>query len=156
MYLRIVDYIMPMKLGLISCTKLKKHYRCKAKEMYSPSPLFSKAYEYSKNRYDKVGILSAKYHLIFPNDEIDTYDLTLNTMSKEERKEWSRTVFEQLKNKVGLENIDEVYLHAGEKYREFLIPLLEGAGIKCHVPLEGLKQGQQLNWYNYKLKNARY
>jgi len=53
-------------LGLISCTKRKKDFPCKASEMYSASDLFRKAYAYCYKNYDNVAILSAKYGLLYP------------------------------------------------------------------------------------------
>lgn len=42
-------------VGLLSYTKSKMPYRCKARNMYSPSPWFPKAYEYVKKAgVDKV------------------------------------------------------------------------------------------------------
>ncbi len=106
--------------------------------MYSPSALFSKAYTYASRIYDQVAILSAKYGLLLPDDVIDPYDLTLNKMPIDERQQWSEKVLEQMKKKLYLDEIDEVFFHAGKRYRELLIPTLEGMGKKCLVPLEGL------------------
>ena len=142
-----------MKLGLVSCTKSKKNYPCKAYEMYSPSNLFKKAYRYAAKNYDLVVVLSAKYGLLLPNDEIEPYDLTLNTMKKREREEWANNVYNQMRKKLELNRIKSAYFHTGEKYREYLIPKLELAGIDCTIPLEGLSFGQQLAWYDAQLSN---
>jgi len=80
-------------LGLISCTKAKQAYRCKAREMYLASDLFRKAYKYCSGNYNRVAILSAKYGLLLPDDIIDPYNLTFNEMSSEELKVWSEKVF---------------------------------------------------------------
>jgi cytoplasmic iron level regulating protein YaaA (DUF328/UPF0246 family) len=53
--------------------------------MYSASDLFKKAYDYCTKKYSAVAILSAKYGLLLPHDEIEPYDLTLKAMSSEER-----------------------------------------------------------------------
>ena len=90
-------------LGLISCTKAKQTYLCKAREMYSASDLFRKAYKYCTANYTRVAILSAKYGLLLPNDIIDPYNLTLNEMSTEEVKAWSEKVFRQMTSKLDLE-----------------------------------------------------
>jgi len=55
-------------LGLISCTKSKRNYSCPAKEMYSASELFRKAYDNCIKNYDHVAILSAKYGLLLPDE----------------------------------------------------------------------------------------
>ena len=134
-------------LGLVSCTKRKQSYPCKASEMYLPSNLFSKAYAYCKKRYDQVAILSAKYGLLLPDDPIKPYNLTLNNMDVKQRKVWSERVFEQMKDKLKLADYDKVFFHAGKKYRNFLIPKLENVGIKFEVPLEHIGIGKQLRWY---------
>lgn len=141
-----------MKLGLVSCTKSKRHHSCKAYEMYSTSSLFNKAYGYAKKNYDIGVILSAKYGLLLPDDEIKPYDLTLKTMSKQQRKEWANKVFKQMKERVDLYKIRSAYFHTGREYRELLIPKLELTGVKCIVPLEGLSFGRQLAWYNARLE----
>jgi len=144
-----------MKLGLVSCTKSKRKSASKAHEMYSPSNLFNKAYQYATKNYDVVVILSAKYGLLLPDDEIEPYDLTLKTMSIQQCKEWTNKVFKQMKERLDLEKITSAYFHTGRKYREHLIPKLKLAGVLCIVPLEGLSFGHQLAWYNAHLKERR-
>jgi len=134
-------------LGLISCTKSKQDYHCNASEMYQASDLFKKAYSYATKNYDFVAILSAKYGLLFPDDEIEPYDLTLNNMSARQRKEWAEGVFSQMKKRLELKDLDKVFFHAGEKYREHLIPKLRNFGVSCDTPLKGLGIGKQKAWY---------
>jgi hypothetical protein len=134
-----------IKFALISCTKLKKDYPCSANEMYLESHLFKKAVQYiNKQDYEDWFILSAKYGLLSKETIIDPYDLTLNKMDSKERKEWSKRVFEQLVNSKPV----QLDFYAGKKYREYLIPLFEYAGIKCEVPLERKGIGMQLKFYN--------
>ena len=75
------------KIILLSCVSQKKNVKCKAKDLYVSS-LFCKAYKYAqKLNPDKIYILSAKYHLLELDDEIEPYNLTLNDMSEVEKKE---------------------------------------------------------------------
>lgn len=134
-------------LGLISCTKRKKDYPCKASEMYSASDLFRKAYAYCYKNYDDVAILSAKCGLLCPFEEIEPYNVTLNNMSIDQVKKWSDQVFQQLLWKIDIVDLDKVYFHTGKKYRQCLIPMLEKMDIKCEVPLKNLSIGKQLAWY---------
>jgi len=115
--------------------------------MYSASDLFRKAYSYATKNYDFVAILSAKYGLLFPDEKIEPYNLTLNDMSSRERKEWADKVFNQMKTRLKLKEFDKVFFHAGKKYREQLIQKLGNMGIQCKVPLEGLGIGKQKAWY---------
>jgi hypothetical protein len=135
-----------MKIALISCTKLKQNKPCFTSEMYEPSQLFKKAKNYVGKHYKYWYVLSAEYGLLRPTQWIYPYDKTLNNMSSDLRKEWSTMVFEDI---ITLRP-NEVDFYAGEKYREYLIPMLETKEIKCNVPLQGLGIGQQLSWYKTK------
>ena len=115
--------------------------------MYSASDLFRKAYHYCTEKYDKVAILSAKYGLLLPDEEIEPYNVTLNNVSIDQVKKWSDQVFQQFLVKIELHDLDKVYFHAGKRYRQYLITMLEKTGIKCEVPLKNLGIGKQLAWY---------
>lgn len=116
--------------------------------MYSASNLFRKAYAYATKTYDYVAILSAKYGLLFPDDKIEPYDLTLNTMKSQQRKDWARKVFNQIKSSLELNDFEKIFFHAGKKYRQYLIPKLEALDIQCEIPLRHLGIGKQMAWYN--------
>jgi hypothetical protein len=134
-------------LGLISCTKKKQNYPCKASEMYSASDLFKKAYAYAIKNYSSTAILSAKYGLLLPGDKIEPYNLTLNDKSNLEVKGWSEKVFAQMQNRLNITEFSKVFFHTGKKYRQHLIPKLESIGIACEVPLKNLGIGEQKGWY---------
>jgi len=118
--------------------------------MYVPSNLFRKAFAYSKEHYDVVDILSAKHHLLPLDTIIEPYNETLNDKGVKEIKEWSNKVFGQMQSSLDFQTIGTVYFHAGNRYRKFLIPQLEDAGLKCEIPLEGLRIGEQLAWYRQR------
>jgi hypothetical protein len=138
-----------MKIALISCvkTKLNTKIPVRADELYQ-SALFKKSYEYCKNRYDKVYILSAKYGLLEINDMILPYEKTLNKMSKKEKEIWYNNVFNSLKNKINKEDI--IYYHCGNNYRQGLIDKLDNI---FDVPLLGVSFGNQLKFYKEQLNN---
>ncbi len=73
------------------------------------------------------------------DQEIDPYELTLNTMKSAQIKEWSELVLNQLREFTDLENDHFTFL-AGMKYRKFLVPQMN----HVNVPLEGLGIGKQL------------
>lgn len=134
----------------LSCTKEKASSRCKAKDMYMPSSLFEKSYNYAKDilKADHIYILSAKHHLLGLNEEIEPYNETLNDASVEERKEWTEEVLKQMKSR----HIDfsaKTYFLCGENYIEFLEEhfkdsksLYKGKGI-----------GEIMHWLDRKLGN---
>ena len=107
-----------------------------------------KAKQYSETHYDRWLILSAKYRLVDPETYIEAYDETLNDKTAAERREWSESVLGQIAQEFPDLTAVELFFHAGARYREFLIPLLTKAGYSCKVPLEGLRIGEQLAWYN--------
>jgi len=133
-----------MKVALVSCSKNKREYKCSAAEMYSESTLFTKATKYIKNNeYDKWFILSALHGLLEPKKQIEPYNVTLNNMKNLEIKIWAEQVMQQLQQ----HEITSIDFYAGDKYRKYLIPLLEKEGVICNVPLKGMGIGQQLQFY---------
>lgn len=135
------------KIVLISCSSKKLSEKSKAKEIYS-SDLFKKNLEYAISlNPDVVYILSAKYGLLNLEEEIEPYNVTLNKMSKNARKDWARDVIKKLKEIVDLER-DKIIFLAGQKYREFLISEIKN----YEIPLKGLGIGKQLKFLKEKLE----
>lgn len=114
-------------------------------EILYQSPWFRKASCYAK-QHGRWYIISARYGLVAPDEEIYTYEQTLNEMPVNERREWAKKVADEfIRFNPGRLN---VVILAGHKYREFLQPLLEQAGYRVSVPMESLGIGQQLEWLN--------
>ena len=118
--------------------------------MYEDSDLFKKAYKYALKYYNYVAILSAKYGLLLPDEEIDPYDFSLDEINVNERKQWAEKTYLQFKKKLPINEISIVFFHTGINYRKDLIALLEKNGMQCLVPLKGLGIGQQKSWYTKK------
>lgn len=141
------------EICLISCSKKKKKDNNKilASERYN-SPLFNKMKAYaSSSRFNRWYILSAKHHLLSPEECIGDYDETLNTMSSEKRKKWAKKVFEQLQEKITSD--DKITILAGKRYWEYLGKELSSHKYKCDIPMKGLHNGigEQLKWLNNQL-----
>ena len=128
-------------LCLVSCVKTKLRERAPGKDLYV-SDWFCKARAVIEAAGWPWYILSAKYGLVDPDAIIEPYEKTLNTMPKSERIEWSRKVMNALDPR--LVDVDSVVIFAGKKYRELLAPALRERGITVHVPMEGLRRGEQL------------
>ncbi len=127
------------KIVLISCVSQKLHYRSKAKDLYISS-LFKKNLAYARKLIpDAIYILSAKYGLLDLETVIESYNLTLNTMSAAENRAWAGTVLQQLGRVADLKNDHFIFL-AGEKYRKNLLPQISF----YEIPMEGLTIGRQL------------
>lgn len=135
------------KIILISCVSKKLDKRAKAKDLYI-SPLFKYNLKYAQSMNpDKIFILSAKYGLLKLDEEIDTYNETLNTKSSAQIKVWANNVLTQLKNEIDINN-DTVIFLAGEKYRKNLTPFINN----YEVPMRGLSIGKQLQFLKERVK----
>ena len=128
-------------LCLVSCVKTKLPDRAPARELYV-SPWFRKARAVIEAAGWSWYILSGKYGLVDPDTVIEPYEKTLNAMRKNEPIEWSRRVMRALDPR--LADVDSVVIFAGRKYRELLVPALHERGITPHIPMEGLRSGEQL------------
>lgn len=139
----------PKRIALIACSKSKVDYETKAEDMYVGN-LFRLSLAYAKAlQMDKLYILSAKYGLLNIDTVIEPYDECLWNKNKSEREVWSEKVIEQLKLETDISN-DHFYIFAGTPYRESLLNSLANATI----PLEGLMQGQQLQYLKKQLRES--
>ena len=127
------------KVVLISCVSKKRSYKTKARDLYV-SALFKKNLQYAlKLKPDQIFVLSAKYGLVSLDEEIEPYDLTLNTMSANEVKKWAEGVVRDLASRSDLQQDEFIFL-AGAKYRKYLVEHLA----HVEIPFEGLTIGRQL------------
>ena len=138
------------RLFLVSCVKTKRRTAAPAKDLYV-SDWFRKARTCVEGAGGEWRILSAEYGAVHPDDEISTYERTLNTMPKAERCAWAHGVLES--SETDLRGVDTVVFLAGARYREFLEPALRERGVDVDVWMQGLSQGQQLAWLGACLRN---
>lgn len=135
------------RIVLLSCVATKLDHPAPAEELYD-SPLFKKSLAYAKAlKPDHIYILSAKHYVLPLNKVIAPYDMTLLNMSAEEVREWAEKIIKILSSKFDLDN-DEFIILAGDKYRKNIVPEMA----HWSAPLEGLRIGEQLQWYTKKLK----
>ena len=134
---------------MVSCVSKKQLGIHKAKDLYI-SDWFKKAKTYIEyNNYDKWYILSAKYYLVDPKQELEYYEIYLPKQSKEYKQAWGLKVSEQLI--IPDEKNVEIDIFAGIEYRKVLIPLLEARGFKVNIPMQGLGIGSQLKWLKNRI-----
>ncbi len=138
-------------IGLVSCTKTKRLNPSPAKDLYMPSALFSKARAYSESAYDEWYVLSAEHGLLHPETIVEPYDVTLNNMGIAARREWGRRVWKDLRTLLPC----VIFFHAGIRYRETIVPILREFNITFHTPLEGLRFGEQMAWYEEQLRRSQ-
>ena len=132
---------------LISCAGRKRNRKSKAQELYV-SPLFKKKMAYARALLpDAIYILSAKYGLLKLDEEIEPYDLTLDTMTAEEKRVWASEVMERLRKVEVVEYTNFIFL-AGANYRRHLVEELT----HHEAPMEGLAIGKQLKFLKERLK----
>jgi len=136
-----VPIVKPKTVVLLTCSKEKHPLPVRAKYLYH-GDYFITSYKYAQSLDpDEIYILSAKYHLIFPNQVIHPYDLSLNQMSASERREWAQKVLYKLKRVCDIDHAHFTFL-GGYKYREHLIPYLPNHS----APLQGMGIGKQLQF----------
>jgi hypothetical protein len=129
------------KIVLISCVSKKLVHAAKVRDIYV-SPLFRLNLAYAESlKPDAIYVLSAKHGLLPLDDQIEPYELTLNTMGTGQIRAWASGVVSQLAAVADLKHDLFVFL-AGDKYRKFLVPHLA----HFEVPMEGLTIGRQLQF----------
>jgi cytoplasmic iron level regulating protein YaaA (DUF328/UPF0246 family) len=143
-----------MIVYLVACSKQKidvpKGTFVPARELYCASDWFRKASALAEYEADEWFILSAVYGLVDPDEMITTYDLTLYDEPVRRRRMWASAVIAELDDI--LDPDDTVVILAGEKYREFIEPALEEAGIHVEVPMQGMQIGEQKSWLKKQLQ----
>ena len=127
-------------IAFIACSKSKNNAPCIAQDMYQGA-LFKKSLQYCiQEKFDQIYILSAKYGVLSLTDQIEPYELTLNTMNKEERLLWYKMVRRQLHDR---KITGEFWFFTGSNYNEHF---------HGNKPLHGLSIGYMLEWFNLRLK----
>jgi len=128
-------------IALVSCAKKKLAHRARAEDLYI-SPLFKGLMGYAKSfTPDRIFILSAKYGLLDPSEEIGPYEMTLNKMRSADAKAWACKVVEKLQKYTDLRSDHFIFL-AGAAYRMHVVQYL----VSYEVPLEGKSFGNQLKF----------
>ena len=130
-------------LCFVSCVARKLPRSAPAKDLYD-SDFFRKARGLVEAQGWPWFILSAKYGLVHPEEEIAPYEKTLNKMRIVERRDWAGNVLAALEPH--LTGVRSIVFLAGMNYREFLAPELRARGIDVHVPMQGMRIGKQLQW----------
>lgn len=133
----------PRAIALVSCVATKRAGKCAARDLYV-STWFKKVRHHVESAGLDWYILSAKYGLLHPDQQIEPYELTLNNMSVRDRHNWAGRILDQINEQ--LPGSERFVLFAGLRYREFLQPQLEAQGAVVSVPMKGLTQGRQLSW----------
>jgi hypothetical protein len=135
-------------MALVSCVKSKRAHAAPARELYT-SPLFTMARDLIEAQEAQWRVLSALHGLIEPSAIITPYEYTLKRLGVAERRAWANRVLMDLLPL--MEAVDRAVFFAGVRYREFLTEPIMRRGICIEVPMEGLRQGEQLAWLRNQL-----
>lgn len=132
------------KICLIACASQKQAVAASAQELYQ-SALFRKSIDWmQRQNFDSWFILSAKHGLVKPEQILEPYNLTLNTMKAAARQQWAKSVLYELM--IVLPEPASITFLAGSKYREYLSKPLRESGYEVLIPMQGLGIGKQLQW----------
>lgn len=144
MLMRAQKVAMRKTLVLVACCGPKLKGEQIAMDLYQ-SDLFKKSRAYAEREGDEWAILSAKHGLIMPDEFVKDYDVTLNEMPAEKRREWCDMVREQLMPWKS----ERIILLAGNRYCEWI-----NDEWMTERPMEGLGIGQQLAWLKGQNQNT--
>ena len=134
---------------MVSCVSEKRRFRSEARALYR-SKWFRKARIYVESTGRPWFILSAKYGLVSPSDEIDPYSISLCDQPIAYRRAWAKRVRRQLAEKQV--RADKITIFAGSFYREFLEDYLSNFARTVEVPMKGLFIGDQYVWLDNKMR----
>jgi hypothetical protein len=134
-------HVVATRVVLVSCVKTKGKADAPARDLYT-SPLFRGMRRYAERNTNAWYILSAKYGLLRPDEVVSYYEQTLKDLRKADRLAWAERVQQALLKL--LPPGAEVVILAGNRYRENLVPYLEGHGFAVTVPMAGLGFGPRV------------
>ena len=118
--------------------------------MYA-SPLYRKSVALTERWGISFSILSAKYGLLHPDQEIDPYDFTLKGASKDAKVEWARLVDPQIRKL----SAKKLVVLAGDDYLVPLINVGEHDPLAYFAPMRGLSLGTRLTFLNDSIRIER-
>lgn len=122
-------------IALISCSSLKTEYAAPAKDLYR-GHMFLMAKKIIEHKKYPWFILSAKHGLLKPDDFIEPYNLSLKSMTKNQREKWAYCVNQKLKI-INNKN-EKILVFAGELYLNAV------QGFEVINPIKGLSLGYKM------------
>lgn len=115
-------------LAVVNCKARKSKEKCTARKMYWPSKMFRTMVEAFDTIYPDFIILSAKYHVLYPNTVIQPYCISIDShsfnkhkeyqLSNKEKKEWAEQVIQHSI----WDMYSEIHLHISNPYWNLLKP----------------------------------
>lgn len=139
---------------LVACSKSKRSTHNPAKELYS-GDLFRLSRKFAEHHSpDRWFILSGKHGIISPDLPLSPYNLSLCDEPVQTRRRWAAEVAPYLGEYLRDVKCNVLWVLAGIRYREFLLPLLQDyIDERCfRIPLSGFGIGQQKQWLKQALE----
>jgi hypothetical protein len=140
---------------VLGCVKGKQRGRHPAADLYT-SPLWQRRRAYAKMVGRPWFIFSAKYGLLRPDVEIDSYDVAMQDLSPVERRAIGETAAATLDQALGGLSGRTIEIHAGRLYVDAIRSAIEQRGGCLRQPFGGLSIGQQLRWYDQQRLLGRH
>jgi len=137
----------PADVVLVGCVRAKAVRPGPARSLYL-SPLFARRRRYAEMRGRVWYVLSAEHGLVHPEAILEPYDLALAYQPEGYRRAWAQWVVAKLERLEGCLEGRRIEIHAGQAYAGPLLPLLRAAGAHAVHVLAGLRQSEQLVWYD--------
>ncbi len=137
----------PEIIALVACVSKKGAVSAPAKELYQ-SPWFKAARRYVEHQGVEWFILSAKHHLMGPEQVIEPYNESLVGMKASQRQVWATLTAQQIRQQIPQGTT--LLVLAGKNYREYLLDQLPEYG--SIVPMAGLGIGQQVQWLQQQVR----
>lgn len=142
---------MRSRLALIGCSKEKVEIPTRARHLYQ-GQLFRKSLHYAA-RFDATAILSAKHGLLYLDEVIEPYDLSMRSLTRAQKLAWGQRVDGQLRG--GKCGTGPIYLPSEWQLiflcgEEYVAPIEATRTAWAYErPLAGLGGiGGQLRWLN--------
>lgn len=132
---------------ILGCVSSKRSGPAKAKDLYV-SPMFAKRRRYAESTGKPWFIFSAEHGIIDPEVEIAPYDVAMSRLPVDEVRAKGARAAGQLEGLIGPLRGKTFEIHAGASYvRSIREPLVIRGAILVN-PLERLRFGYQLQWYD--------
>ena len=141
-------------LVLVGCVKTKAAHASAARDLYQ-SPMFERRRRYAEASGSPWYILSAEHGLLEPDSLIEPYDVYLADEPDDYRRAWGEWVAAKLARLRGSLRGRRIEVHASSAYVEAIESALQGRGAVVISPLAGLRQGEQLSWYDQPVRTER-
>lgn len=128
------------RVVLVQCTNEKRSGTHPAKDLYDESTYYRKQRRYAETNADQWYIQSAKYGLVHPEWEVESYDVSAGDLDDADG--WAREIALNLDERIDDDAVVEIL--GGVDYSEPLVPHLEHLGYEVHTPLAGQKIGERM------------